>query len=429
MSFEFFVGLRYLKAKRKQTFISLITFISIGGIALGVMALIIVLAVMSGFGENLRDKILGTYSHILVNIYGKDGIENYPALIEEIKKEEHVSGAAPFIINQVMLSYKGNVSGVVIRAIDPKLEQTVTDIEKNLINGKVEFLESKDNAVSKSTSKKERSKQNGIIVGKELAEHLRASVDDVINVISPLGKMTPIGMTPRVKKFRIVGIFDSGMYEYDSTLAFISIKSGQKFFKMGDRVTGIEVKVEDIYLAKETAEKLQERLGFPYYTRDWMRMNKNLFSALKMEKIAMFIILTLIILVAAFNIISTLIMVVMEKSRDIAIFKSMGSTNWSILKIFSIEGLIIGLTGTALGVAGGFIIVPYINEIVEFAEKVLSIDIFPSDVYYLDRLPAKINYFDMAIIAGASILISFLATLYPAWRASKLNPVEALRYE
>jgi lipoprotein-releasing system permease protein len=232
-----------------------------------------------------------------------------------------------------------------------------------------------------------------------------------------------------VKKFSIVGIFDSGMYEYDSTLAFISIKSGQKFFKMGDKVTGIEVKVEDIYLAKETAEKLQERLGFPYYTRDWMRMNKNLFSALKMEKIAMFIILTLIILVAAFNIISTLIMVVMEKSRDIAIFKSMGSTNWSILKIFSIEGLIIGLTGTALGVAGGFIIVPYINEIVEFAEKVLSIDIFPSDVYYLDRLPAKINYFDMAIIAGASILISFLATLYPAWRASKLNPVEALRYE
>ena len=429
MSFEFFVGLRYLKAKRKQTFISLITFISIGGIALGVMALIIVLAVMSGFGENLRDKILGTYSHILVNIYGKDGIGNYPALIEEIKKEEHVLGAAPFIINQVMLSHKGNVSGVVIRAIDPKLEQTVTDIEKNLINGKVEFLESKDNAVSKSTSKKERSKQNGIIVGKELAEHLRASVDDVINVISPLGKMTPIGMTPRVKKFRIVGIFDSGMYEYDSTLAFISIKSGQKFFKMGDKVTGIEVKVEDIYLAKETAEKLQERLGFPYYTRDWMRMNKNLFSALKMEKIAMFIILTLIILVAAFNIISTLIMVVMEKSRDIAIFKSMGSTNWSILKIFSIEGLIIGLTGTALGVSGGFIIVPYINEIVEFAEKVLSIDIFPSDVYYLDRLPAKINYFDMAIIAGASILISFLATLYPAWRASKLNPVEALRYE
>ena len=429
MSFEFFVGLRYLKAKRKQTFISLITFISIGGITLGVMALIIVLAVMSGFGENLRDKILGTYSHVLVNIYGKDGIRDYPALIEEIKKEEHVLGAAPFIISQVMLSHKGHVSGVVIRGIDPKLEQTVTDLEKNLIDGKVEFLESTDSVITKKASETGQSKRDGIIVGRELAEHLRASLDSVINVISPLGKMTPVGMTPRVKKFRVVGIFDSGMYEYDSSLAFISIKSGQKFFKMGDSVTGIEVKVNDIYLARETAEKLQERLGLPYYTRDWMQMNKNLFSALKMEKIAMFIILTLIILVAAFNIISTLIMVVMEKSRDIAILKSMGSTNWSILKIFSIEGLIIGLSGTVLGVIGGFTVVPYINEIVEFVEKLLSIDIFPSDVYFLDKLPAKINYFDTIMIAGASILISFLATLYPAWRASKLDPVEALRYE
>ena len=429
MSFEFFVGLRYLKAKRKQTFISLITFISIGGITLGVMALIIVLAVMSGFGENLRDKILGTYSHIIVNIYGKDGIRDYSALIEEVKKEEHVSGVAPFIINQVMLSHKGNVSGVVIRGIDPKLEQTVTDIEKNLVMGKVEFLESTYSVITKKESGEEKSKLNGIIVGKELSEHLHASLDDIINVISPVGRMTPIGMTPRVKKFRVVGIFDSGMYEYDSSLAFISIKSGQKFFKMGDKVTGIEVKVDDIYLAKATAEKLQERLGFPYYTRDWMRMNKNLFSALRMEKIAMFIILTLIILVAAFNIISTLIMVVMEKSRDIAILKSMGSTSWSILKIFSIDGLIIGLTGTILGVSGGFIVVPHINEIVEFIEKLFSIKVFPSDVYYLDKLPAKINYFDTIMIVGATLLISFLATLYPAWRASKLDPVEALRYE
>jgi lipoprotein-releasing system permease protein len=313
--------------------------------------------------------------------------------------------------------------------MDPKLKQTVTDLEKSLIDGKVEFLESTDSVVTKKASEAGQSKRDGIIVGRELAEHLRASLDSVIDVISPLGKMTPVGMTPRVKKFRVVGIFDSGMYEYDSSLAFISIKSGQKFFKMGDSVTGIGVKVNDIYLARVTAEKLQERLGLPYYTRDWMQMNKNLFSALKMEKIAMFIILTLIILVAAFNIISTLIMVVMEKSRDIAILKSMGSTNWSILKIFSIEGLIIGLSGTVLGVIGGFTVVPYINEIVEFVEKLLSIDIFPSDVYFLDKLPAKINYFDTIMIAGASILISFLATIYPAWRASQLDPVEALRYE
>lgn len=429
MSYEFFVGLRYLKAKRKQSFISLITFISIGGITLGVMALIIVLAVMSGFGDNLRDKILGTYSHIIVNSYGKEGIKNYSTLIEEIRQEDHVVGAAPFIYNQVMLSHKGNVSGVVLRSIEPELERSVTDIEKNLIEGRVEYLVAKENEKTGAESGNEQNVPKGIIVGKELAENLGAFLDDVINVISPSGKMTPVGMIPRVKKFQIVGIFDSGMYEYDSSLAFISIKSGQQFFRTRGRVTGIEVKVDDIYIAGEVAEKLQEKLGFPYYTRDWMKMNKNLFSALKMEKIAMFIILTLIILVAAFNIISTLIMVVMEKSRDIAILKSMGSSNWSIMKIFSVEGSIIGFTGTILGVTGGFIVVPYINEIVEFVEKVFSIKIFPSDVYFLDKLPAKINYYDTALIVGATLLISFVATLYPAWRASRLEPVEALRYE
>lgn len=429
MSYEFFVGFRYLKAKRKMTFLSLITFISIAGIALGVMALIIVLAVMSGFGENLRDKILGTYSHIVVNKYGKEGIKDYSALIEEIKKETHVIGAAPFIFNQVMLTFKGNVSGVVLRAIDPKLEGTVTDIEKYLSKGKIDFLEFQDSFPVKNESKIQKGRLDGIIIGKELSQHLDTSLGDKINVVSPIGKMTPIGMVPRIKKFRVVGIFDSGMYEYDSSLAFISLKSGQKFFKMGDVVSGIEVKVDKIYSARDIAEKLQKRIGFPYYTRDWIQMNKNLFSALKMEKIAMFIILTLIVLVAAFNIISTLIMVVMDKSRDIAILKSMGATNGSILKIFSIEGLIIGLVGTILGVAGGFLVVPYLNEIVGFTERLFSVKIFPSDVYYLDKLPAKINYFDTGLIVSATILISFLATLYPAWRASKLDPVEALRYE
>lgn len=432
MSYEFFIGFRYLKAKRKMTFISLITFISIGGIALGVMALIIVLAVMSGFGENLRDKILGTYSHIIVNVFGKEGIQDYPALIDEINKETHVVSAAPFIFNQVMLTYKGNVSGVVIRGIDPKLEPTVTDIEKYLSKGRIEFLEFSDSLLGEKTSKLQKGQKkrhNGIIIGKELSRHLNASIDDKINVVSPLGKMTPIGMTPRIKKFRVVGIFDSGMYEYDSSLAFISLKAGQKFFKMGNLVSGIEVKVDNIYAARDIAEKIQKRLGFPYYTRDWIQMNKNLFSALKMEKIAMFIILTLIIFVAAFNIISTLIMVVMDKNRDIAVLKSMGATDWSILKIFSIDGFIIGLIGTILGVASGFLIVSYLNEIVEFIEKLFSIEIFPGDVYFLDKLPAKINYLDTAWIVGSTILISFLATLYPAWMASKLDPVEALRYE
>ncbi len=429
MSYELFIGLRYLKAKRKRAFISLITLISICGIALGVMALIIVLAVMSGFGDNLRDKILGTYSHIVVNSYGKDGIKDYPALIEEIKKEPHVLGAAPFIYNQVMLTYNGNVSGVVIRGIDPKQEGTVTDLEKYLKVGKLDSLEFKGSHSGEIGSQAEKVQPEGIIIGKELSKHLNAALGDKINVVSPIGKMTPIGITPRIKKFRVVGVFDSGMYEYDSSLSFISIKAGQKFFRMGEKVTGIEVKVDNIYLAKEVAKNLKERLGFPYYTRDWIQMNKNLFSALKMEKIVMFIILTLIILVAAFNIVSTLIMLVMDKSRDIAILKSMGATNWSILKIFSIDGLIIGLLGTVLGVAGGFIVVPHINEIVAFTERLFSIEIFAKEIYYLDKLPAKINYFDTLLIITATVLISFLATLYPAWQASKLDPVEALRYE
>ena len=429
MSYEFFIGFRYLKAKRKQTFISIISFLSVSGIALGVMALIIVLAVMSGAVEDFQKKILGTYSHILVNIYGK-GIKDYSALIEEIKKEKHVTGAAPFIFSQVMLTFKGNVSGVIIRGIDPELEPTVTDIEKYLTKGKIGSLKLKKGSDAENTASKTKGNVlGGIILGEELSKRLNVSLNDKINVISPVGRMTPIGITPRIRKFQVVGIFNSGMFEYDSSLAFISLKAAQKFFKMEEKVTGIEVKVDDVYLAKEVAESLNNRLGFPYYTRDWMQMNKNLFSALKLEKIAMFIILILIILVAAFNIISTLIMVVMEKTRDIAILKSMGATSWSILKIFSLEGLIIGLTGTVLGAAAGFIIVPYLNEIVEFTERLFSIKIFPSDVYYLDKLPAKINYSDTALIIGATILISFLATLYPAWRASQLDPVEALRYE
>jgi lipoprotein-releasing system permease protein len=328
-----------------------------------------------------------------------------------------------------MLTFNGNVSGVVIRGIDPEQEGTVTDLEKYLKNGTLGSLEFKGSPSGEIKPQAKKVRLEGIIIGIELSKHLNADLGDKINVISPMGKMTPIGITPRIKKFRVVGIFDSGMYEYDSSLSFISIKAGQKFFRMGEKVTGIEVKVDDIYLAKKVAKNLKERLGFPYNTRDWIQMNKNLFSALKMEKIVMFIILTLIILVAAFNIVSTLIMVVMDKSRDIAILKSMGATNWSILKIFSIEGLIIGLLGTILGVAGGFIVVPYINEIVVLVEKYFSVDIFPGDIYYLDKLPSKINYFDTLLIVTATIFISFLATLYPAWQASKMDPVEALRYE
>ena len=261
----------------------------------------------------------------------------------------------------------------------------------------------------------------GIVIGKDLARNLAVFLGDTIDVVSPFGRVTPTGTAPKVEKFRVVGIFDTGMYEYDANLALISIPAAQRFFSMGEMVTGIEIKVDDIYLADSVADKIHKMLGFPYWTRDWMEMNKNLFSALKLEKFGMFVILTLIIVVAAFNIIGTLIMMVMEKGRDIAILKSMGATEGSIMKIFMMEGLIIGVAGTIIGCIGGY-------TLCELLDTYHFIKL-PSDVYQLDTLPVKMNPLDFLYISLSAVVISFLATLYPSWNASRLDPVEALRYE
>ncbi|MZH45705.1 MAG: lipoprotein-releasing ABC transporter permease subunit [Nitrospinae bacterium] len=422
MSYELFVSLRHLKAKRAQKFISLNTWISVGGVALGVMALIVVIAVMSGFGKDLRDKILGTNSHVVVTNIAQTGMADYEAIIKTILQAEGVNAAAPFILNQVMLTFGSNSSGVVVRGVDPEREAGVSDLEKNLIQGNLEMLE-----VAKAASGKSR--RAGIILGKELAHRLRVQRGDTVSMISPASRVTPMGLVPKIKLFQVVGFFESGMFEYDSNLAFISIHAAQKFFSMKGKVSGIEIQVKDIEKADQVAKEIQDNLGFPYYARDWMRMNKNLFSALRLEKIVMFIILILIILVAAFNIVSTLFMVVLEKSKEIAILKSMGATRTSIMKIFSFQGLIIGVTGTVIGCIGGFSIVPNLNEIVGFIENLFGITAFPSDIYYLDKLPSEIQYFDSFIIVIFSILICFLASLYPAWRASRMDPVEGLRYE
>ena len=422
MSYELFISLRHLRAKRSQKFISLNTWISVGGVALGVMALIVVIAVMSGFGKDLRDKILGTNSHIVVTNITRTGMEDYEAIIEKVIKAEGVKAAAPFILNQVMLTYGGNAMGVVVRGLDPKLEAGVSDLEKNLVQGSLEML----GGPAKSTGKPRRA---GIILGKELARRLGVQRDDVVSMVAPASRVTPMGLIPKIKLFKVVGFFESGMFEYDSNLAFISIYSAQKFFSMKGKVSGIEIRVEDIEQADQVAAEIQQSLGFPYYARDWMQMNKNLFSALRLEKIVMFIILILIILVAAFNIVSTLFMVVMEKNKEIAILKSMGASRSSIMKIFSYQGLIIGIVGTAVGCVGGFTVVPNLNEIVGFIEDLFGITAFPSDVYYLDKIPSDIQYFDSFLIVVFSIVICFLASLYPAWRASRLDPVEGLRYE
>jgi lipoprotein-releasing system permease protein len=414
MSYELFIGLRYLKAKRKQTFISLITFISIAGVMVGVTALIVVIAVMNGFKEDLRDKILGVTSHVVISRF--DGnISTYLEVIAKVKEVSGVNAATPFIYTQVMISSRRAISGGVLRGIEPKTASKVINLPKNLRAGSLEELEAENKTEGMRATP-------GIILGNELARNIGASRGEPVTVISPLGRLTPLGQVPRSQTFRVAGIFDSGMYEYDSTIAYVSLWAAQRFLGIGDRVTGIEVRVDDIYEADRVARAIGKALdGYPYWSRDWMRMNKNLFSALKLEKIVMFIILTLIILVAAFNIVGTLIMVVIEKTRDIAILKSMGATRISIMKIFMIEGAVIGMVGTLLGLLGGYTLCTLLATY-KFIE-------LPSDVYYISTLPVQMNPLDVALIALAAIVITLAASVYPAWQASRFDPAEAIRYE
>ena len=411
MSYELFIGLRYLKAKRKQTFISIITLISIGGVAIGVMTLIVVIGVMTGFKEDLTGKILGYYSHIVV-LKQNEGLDDYERIMRKIEKVKGVKSATPFTYTQAMLSSKSGSMGVVLRGVDPKTIGKVINIGSNMKEGSLLNLE-----VTSSSA----TNYPGIIIGKELSRNLGIFYGDTVNLISPMGVMTPMGMVPRMKKFKIVGIFESGMYEYDSSFLYISLKNAQDFMNMPGVVTGIEVKTDDIYRVKEIASRIVMDLGYSYWTKDWMEMNRNLFAALKLEKITMFIILILIIMVAAFNIVSTLIMVVMEKNKDIAILKSMGATASSIMKIFIIEGLVVGVVGTLLGTIGGYTLGFLLSEY-----KFIKL---PSDVYYISTLPIRIDSVDSILIAISAIGISFLATLYPSWQASRLLPAEALRYE
>jgi len=428
MSYEFFVSIRHLSAKKSQKFISLNTWISMAGVSLGVMALIVVIAVMSGFSKDLRDKILGTNSHVVVSNINREIVENYEDVLAKVRTVEGVTAVAPFIMNQVMLIHGDRVSGVVVRGIDPKREGTVSDLGNNMIAGAVLDLKM-DPHFTKDGKLIGKRKRDGIILGKELARRMGVVAGDMVSMVSPVSHVTPVGLIPRMKLFKVVGIFESGMYEYDANLSFVSLRSAQKFFSMKGGVSGIEIRVSDIEQAGIIASEIQKKLDFPYLVRDWMRMNKNLFSALKLEKIVMFIILVLIILVAAFNIISTLFMLVMEKSKEIAILKSMGASRSSIIKIYSYQGLVIGLVGTLLGCATGFAIVPNLNEIVGLIESLFGIVAFPSDVYYLDRLPSDIQYMDSFLIIIFSILICLIASLYPAWRASKLDLADGLRYE
>ncbi|MGB5159156.1 lipoprotein-releasing ABC transporter permease subunit [Desulfobacterium sp. N47] len=410
MSFELFIGGRYLRARQKQSFISLITILSVVGVMVGVMALIVVIAVMAGFETDLKSRILGVESHVVVMRHGGE-FSDYPAVLKNIRKINGVKDAAPFIYTQVMLKSSSGVSGAVLKGVDPKAEgRIVKNLHALLL--KNDEQEIKNNGYPNAVP--------GIILGKELAEKLRVYKGDKIYLISPAGMISPVGYLPSMKQYIVKDIFESGIHDYDASLAYINIEDAQKILRMNKSITGIEVNVIDIYNARKIAENIIDDIGFPYWARDWMQMNKNLFSALKLEKTVMFIILTLIVLVAAINIASSLIMMVMEKTRDIAILKAMGATDMSIRKIFVFKGMIIGSVGTSLGVCSGYILC-------KLLEKYKFIDL-PGDVYYITTLPVRLVASDVITIAVAALLICFLATLYPAHQASKLNPVEAIRH-
>jgi lipoprotein-releasing system permease protein len=410
MSFEYFIGGRYLRAKQKETFISLITTLSIAGVTVGVMALIVVIAVMAGFESDLKNRILGIESHVVIMRHGSP-FSDYHRILDRVVNTNGVEAATPFIYTQIMLRSSSGVSGAVLRGIDPESAGRVIKVLESSALLNIEKMHQGNNTIGSVP---------GVILGKELARNLGLGRGDAVYLISSRGMISPMGYLPAMKRFQVVGLFESGMYEYDGSLAYIHIRDAQKILHMENSVTGIEVRVNDIYNARHIADKIVADVGFPYWARDWMQMNHNLFSALKLEKTVMFIILALIVLVAAFNIASTLIMMVMGKTRDIAILKAMGAMDSSIRKIFIFNGMIIGFMGTSLGVCLGFIMC-------KLLEKYKFIEL-PGDVYYISTLPVRLEALDVFIIAAAAMVICFVATLYPARQASKLNPVEAIRY-
>lgn len=411
--FELFVGLRYTRAKRRNHFISVISLISILGIAIGVTALITVLSVMNGFQKELRARILSIASHVTVT-EDNERLADWEAVGERLKAGSHVVAYAPYVMGQGMLARGRAVSGVAIRGVLPAREGGVSDVANKMKAGSLQALVPGE---------------FGIVIGRELAWTLDAEIGTQIALVIPQGQVTPAGLIPRLKRFTVVGIFEIGMYEYDSGLALIHIEDAARLYQLGNNVTGIRLKLDDIYAAPYVAARLQEELKGDYRVRDWTREHANFFRALKIEKTVMFVILLLIIAVAAFNIISTLVMVVTDKRADIAILRTLGVSPRSIMGIFMVQGTIIGVFGTLLGVVGGVALALNVETLVPWLEHTFNMSFLSADVYYISELPSDMHWVDVARIAAVSFFMSLIATIYPAYRAARTQPAEALRYE
>ena len=411
--YELMIGLRYTRAKRRNHFISFISLISMLGIALGVTALIVVLSVMNGFQTELRGRILAVVSH--VQISGANGdMADWEAVAALSASEPRVLAAAPYVQEQAMLSFGQSVRGAIVRGILPEMEDKVADFRSHIKAGSLDSL---------------TPEAFNIVLGSELARALGVFVGDKVTLIAPQGVVTPAGVVPRLKTFTVSGLFEVGMFEYDSGLALIRLEDAQRLYRLEDRVSGVRLKLDDLFKAPQVVRQLANRLNTAAYLSDWTRSHANFFRAVQIEKNMMFIILSLIVAVAAFNIVSTLVMAVTNKQADIAILRTLGASPSSIMGIFMVQGALIGFIGLALGVAGGVALALNVDVVVPFIERVLGTELMSKEVYYISSLPSELQWGDVLTITGLSFILSLVATLYPSWRASRVNPAEALRYE
>jgi len=409
MNFEFFVALRYIFALRKQSFIGVISLFAVCGVALGVSALIVVIGVMNGFTKDLRDKILGVNAHVIVSAF-TGGIRDYQKVSDICRTVPGITGVTPFVYSEVMLSTNGGVKGVVLRGIDPGTSEQVLSLSKDMVVGSVTDLAEKDGLP-------------GVVIGAEMAKRLGLSVGGMVNLLSPTGTQSSVGFTPKIRVFRVAGIFRTGMFEYDATLGYVTVDAARNLLGFKDDiVTGLEIRLADVYKAGEVSELLRAKLHeYPVYVRNWQEMNANLFAALELEKTALFIILAMIVLVGSFSIVTMLVMLVMQKTKDIAVLMSLGADESCIRRIFMYQGSFIGVVGTALGYGIGIPVALLLKKY-QFIK-------LPSDVYPVDYLPVRLEALDLTLIGVAALALCFLSTLYPARRAAALKPSDALRYE